>query len=118
MRNVFTCNTAGVERTHRKLRAGLTDGLCSNNANSSTDVNRTCSSKVPTVALLANAMLCMTGHNRADVDGGETSSIHGGNLIHGVDEVARSNDNVALGILDVFQNATTNQVLVKLALSL
>ena len=116
VRNVFACNTAGVERTHRKLRAGLTDGLCSNNTNSGTDVNRTCSSKIPTVALLANAVLCMTGHDRADVDGRDTSSVHSGNLIHGVDEVARSNDNIALGILDVFQNATTNQVLVQLAL--
>ena len=28
VRDVFTCNTAGVERTHRKLRTRLTNGLC------------------------------------------------------------------------------------------
>ena len=40
VRDVFTCNTAGVERTHRKLRTRLTNGLCRDDASSRADVDR------------------------------------------------------------------------------
>ena len=63
--NVFTCNTARVERTHRQLRTRLTNGLSSNNTSSSANVYRTRSCQVPTVALLANAVFSMTSHNCA-----------------------------------------------------
>ncbi len=41
LRDVLTRNTARVERTHRKLGAGLADGLRGDDANSGADVNRT-----------------------------------------------------------------------------
>ena len=65
VRDVFTCNTAGMERTHRKLRTRLTDRLCRDDAGSRADVDRTRSREVPAIALLANAVLCMAGHDAA-----------------------------------------------------
>ena len=57
VRDVLACDAAGVERTHGQLSAGLADGLCSDDADGSADVDRTARGKVPTVALLAHAML-------------------------------------------------------------
>ena len=63
------CNTAGVEGTHRQLRAGFADGLCGNDADGFSHSDRASGGKVGAVALHANALLCLTGKNRADLDG-------------------------------------------------
>ncbi len=46
-----------MERPHGQLRAGLTDRLCSDDADRFTDLNRLACGKVDTVALAAHAVL-------------------------------------------------------------
>ena len=68
VRDVFTCNTAGVERTHRKLRARLTNGLCGDDAGSRADVDRTrrWPGRQPWPLAGTSAELRMTGHETAN----------------------------------------------------
>src|SRR5690606_22651481 len=50
------CSTTDVERTHGQLGTRLTDRLCSDNADSFTDVHLVTASQVATVALGADAV--------------------------------------------------------------
>ena len=82
VRNVVASNAAGVERTHGELRARLANGLSGDNADCSANVHRTARGQVPTVALLAHAMLSVAGHDRADDDRVNASSLKRLELIH------------------------------------
>ena len=110
MGDVIARNAAGVERTHGQLRAGLADGLSRNNADSRTDIDRTSGGKVPAVALLAYAMLSMAGHNRANDDLFDASSLKSLEVFHGGQVFA------LFEIARVSNEAATDQVLVQLAL--
>ena len=116
MRDVLACDAAGVERTHGQLRAGLADGLGGDDADGGADVDRTARGKVPTVALLAHAMLGMAGHDRADGDFLDARGLHGDKLIDGGDVVVALHDHGAVGALDVLEQAAADEVLVQLAL--
>ena len=59
---------ADVERTHRQLRARLTDRLRGDDADSLADVDRRTASEVAAVALGANAVDRLAGQHRADAD--------------------------------------------------
>src|SRR6185437_10304842 len=59
---------ADVERTHRQLRAGLTDRLSGDDADSFTDVDRRAASKIAAVALGADAADRFAGQHRTDAD--------------------------------------------------
>ncbi len=68
MRDVFTCNTAGVERTHRELCTRLTDRLCCDDADGFTDFNTAVRCKRTSVAACAGAELRITGENRTNLE--------------------------------------------------
>ncbi len=75
MRNVLASDTASVERTHGELRARFANGLSGDNADCSANVHRTARGQVPTVALLAHAVLSVAGHDRANDDRVNASSL-------------------------------------------
>ena len=52
--DIITGYTTGMERTHGKLCTRLTDGLCSNNTNSLTNLNRLTGCHVGTVTFCAD----------------------------------------------------------------
>src|SRR5476651_2702193 len=58
------CRTTDVERTHGQLGTRLTDRLCSDYANSFTDVYLMPASQVTTVALGADAVTCFAADRR------------------------------------------------------
>ena len=66
LRNVVdACNATGVNGTHRKLRAGLADGLSGDDADGGADGDGTTGREVPAIALLAYAVLGTAGQQRA-----------------------------------------------------
>ena len=118
MRDVFTCNTAGVERTHRKLRTRLTNGLCRDDASSRADVDRTRSREVPAIALLANAVLCMAGHDAAVNERLDTRIHERLQLSHRIDvRTCFSKHFASVRISDRIDQATANERIIDLALS-
>ena len=58
-----TCHTTGVERTESKLCTRLTDGLCSDNADSLAKLNHALCGKVATVTLHADTLLALAGEH-------------------------------------------------------
>ena len=68
VRDVLTCDTAGVERTHRELGTRLTDRLGSDDADGLTDFNRTVRRERAAVAEATGALLGVTREHRAHLD--------------------------------------------------
>ena len=66
LRDIITCNTAGVEGTHRKLCTGFTDGLCCDNTDSFTCICRQPCCKVNAIAACAHADACLACQNGTD----------------------------------------------------
>ena len=80
-----------MERTKRKLRTRLTDGLCGNHTHSLTQLYHTCGSKVAAIALGTNTVLAFASEHRADLnhlDGAILNSLclGLGNLLTGSDD--------------------------------
>ena len=63
-----TGRTTDVERTHRELRSGLADRLCSDDADSLADLDRIAGRKIAAVAFDADAASRFAGQGRADTD--------------------------------------------------
>ena len=64
--DIVTSDTAGMERTHRELRARLADGLCGNRTDSLADLDLCLVGEVAAVALDADAELRFAGQDAAD----------------------------------------------------
>ena len=58
LRNIRTCDAAGMEGTHGKLGARLADGLRCDNADSLALADRSAHCQVDAVAVAANALAC------------------------------------------------------------
>ena len=57
-----------MERPHGQLRAGLTDRLGGNNADSLAELSYLTRSKVKSVTLLTTSAVCLTGEGRANLE--------------------------------------------------
>ena len=62
------CNTTDVERTQCQLSTGLTDRLCSDDADNLTLLNHTRRCQVATVALRADTVASLASQHRTDLD--------------------------------------------------
>ena len=116
MRDVVTSDATRVERTHRELRARFANRLCGDDADSGADVDGTRGCKIPAIALLANAFVCMARHDSANDDLFDTSSLEFAEFRHRRDIFALVEQNLAVCINDRLEQASTDQVLVDLAL--
>ena len=67
--DIATGNAARVERTHGQLCTRLTDGLCRDDADCLTDLNRLTGCHVGTVALRTHTDVGFTGQDGTDLDG-------------------------------------------------
>ena len=70
-------NAADVERPHRQLCTGLTDGLCGDDADSFTKVHLRTPCKVTTITRGANAFFSFTGQRRPHPHRGNTGRLNG-----------------------------------------
>ena len=103
--------TTKVERTHRQLRAWLTDRLSSDNADSFTLVDRGTTGQIAAVALGADAAAGLTGESRTDADRLNTSLFDGID-IELVDDVATIDKHVTRNRMqDVFKCGTAKNTL-------
>nr|WP_231948670.1 hypothetical protein [Jiangella alkaliphila] len=68
VRDVLTGDTAGVERPHGQLGAGLADGLGGDDADRLADVDELARGQRPAVAHGADAGLALAGQDTADAD--------------------------------------------------
>ena len=66
--DIITGNTTGMEGTHGQLCTGFTDGLCCNNTNCFTNLNRFTGCHVGTVTFCTDTIVGTTGKNRTDLD--------------------------------------------------
>ena len=66
--NIASCHTAGVERSHRQLRTGFTDGLCGNDTDRLTDIDRLAGCKVRAVAMCADTVFGMALNDCTDIN--------------------------------------------------
>ncbi len=89
---------ADVERTHRELRAGLTDGLGGDDADRLTDVDRRTARQIAAVALAAHARDGLAGQHRADADFLDLRLLDGFGVTL-LDQVARLDDERAFAVL-------------------
>ena len=83
--NIFCgSDTAGMEGTHGKLGTGFTDGLCGDNTDSFTDMNRFSGCKVGTIAFCANAVFCLAVEDGTELEFGDAciNDLLGVVLIH------------------------------------
>src|SRR5699024_2884134 len=71
LRNIRTCNAAGVEGTHGQLGARLADGLRSDDADSLALADQRAHCKVDAVAVCADALACAALEHRADLHTGD-----------------------------------------------
>ena len=116
MRDVFTSDTASMERTHGKLSTWLANGLSSNNAHCRTNIHGATGGKIPTIALLANAVFGMARHDSADNyfnDAGIFKRLH---LIHRGNIGAASQDHATILGNRIVKQAAANEVLVQISL--
>ena len=67
LRNIGTCDTTGVEGSHRQLGTGLTDCLCGDDTDGFTDIDQLVERQVSTVAVCADTVSCMTLQQRTDI---------------------------------------------------
>src|SRR5205807_8438468 len=63
--DVDTCDTARVECAHRELRARLTDRLGGNDTDRVADADQAARAHMPAVAVLTDAVACLTRERRA-----------------------------------------------------
>ena len=113
-RDVFTCDTAGMEGTERQLRTGFADGLCGNDADGLADLNRFAGRHVGAVALGADAEVRSAAEVRADLHGIPAALFEDGNDTvrgPGRDHVVFLNDELAIFIHNVFCGETADQTL-------
>src|SRR6266404_725076 len=106
----FQCGTLGnarggstdVERTHRKLSAGLADGLRGDNADCFAELDHPAGSQVASVAQCANTATGFAGEHRANAHALDTRGLHGVRKFLG-DFLVHVDNHVALEVLDLVE---------------
>ena len=115
--DVITCHAAGVEGSHGQLGTRLTDGLCSDDADCLTNLNRFAGCHVGTIALCADAELGTTGKDRTDLyflDGlAILVNAYGQDLLctAGRDHVIVLHDHVAILVEDVLAGESSGNTI-------
>ncbi len=108
-------DAAGVNGTHRKLRAGLADRLGGDDAHRGADGNRATGGKVPTVALLAHAVLGTAGEERPQLHLGEAGVNHLLEIGLALDVLVLVEEHGAVRCNDVLDEAAAHEVGVDVA---
>ena len=67
--------TTDMERTHRELCTGLTDGLRGDNTDGFTDLDDLVMRKISSIALHANAVFRFAGENGSEINGLDAGSL-------------------------------------------
>ncbi len=107
-------DTAGVECTHRQLCAGLTDGLCGDDADGLADLHHLAGRHVGAVALRADAVVGSAGEDRADLDRLDLAAVavhasgEDGIRSAGGDHVVALDEDVAFRVADILAGHTAD----------
>ena len=102
---------------HRELRTRLADGLRGDDAHRGTDVHRTPRGEVPTVALLAHAVLALAGEQRTQSDLLEAGGHETLEVVTTLDVATGGDEHLTVGRHDVVEHATADEVKVDPALA-
>ena len=119
LRNIVcACNTTGVNGTHGQLSTRLTNGLSCDNTNCSTNVDRTTGGKIPAVALLADAVLRLTGQKRTELNLSKAVLNKTLKILLGLNIATSRDKNLAsVWIADILKGAAANQVSINRSLT-
>ena len=111
LRNIRTCDAAGMEGTHGKLGARLADGLRCDDTDSLALADRSAHCKVDAVAVAANALARAALEYGADLHAGDAclDDLVGIVLVHHL--ALRNDDYAGLRIADVIDRITAEQTL-------
>src|SRR5690606_36385600 len=96
-----------VERTHRQLRARLTDRLRGDHADSLTDVDHDAASEITAVAQRADAAAGLAREHAADLDAVDTGVVDDLDVVLGDLRVLRDQDLTRVRVDDIFEHDAT-----------
>ena len=111
-------NSAGrssdVERAHRQLRSGFTDGLRRNDANSFADFHQFAGRQIASVASDACTAAGFAGQHRTNLYALDTSGLDGSGQIFG-DLTVDIDDHMTFVVLDLLKRHTANDAVAQAA---
>src|ERR1017187_15671 len=104
------CSSADVEGAHRKLSAGLADGLCSDNAHRFAHFHGASAGKVAAVTARANSTAAFASEHRANLDAHDAGRLNcAGQLL--ADFLINLDNDVALEVLDLIERNSANDAI-------